>query len=84
MFWTYILKSEKTDNYYIGQTEDIDKRTESHNNSRVRSTKFGVPWKLVYKKEFIARTDAMKHEKYLKSFKKRKYLENLIANFIAG
>jgi len=79
MFWIYILKSRKTGCYYIGQTENIIKRLDEHNNRKSRFTKSGVPWELVHSEKFFTRAEVMKREKYLKSLKKRKAIENIIA-----
>ncbi len=76
MFTVYILYSEKFDRYYIGQTNDIEKRIIRHNSGNVISTKHYRPWKIVYTKEFTTRAEAMKEETRLKAFKNRVYLEN--------
>lgn len=38
-FYVYLLQSLKDDSYYIGQTDNIDKRLKKHNNKEVKSTK---------------------------------------------
>lgn len=81
MFWIYILKSLKSQKYYIGQTKDIRDRLVYHNKGKNRSTKSDRPWQLVYKERFSSRAEAIKRERYLKSLKKRIYLEKLIKNF---
>ena len=42
MFITYILKSEKTDRYYIGYTSDVEKRLTNHNSGKNKSTKIHI------------------------------------------
>lgn len=71
MFFTYILQSEVDGSFYIGQTNDVEKRLSRHNAGYNRSTKGKRPWKLVYYKSPVNRSEAMKLEKYLKSLKKR-------------
>ena len=73
-FFTYILFSEKTNKYYIGYTQDIDKRLERHNAGATPSTKPGRPWKLVYSEEFGSKTEAHKREVHLKRMKSRVYI----------
>ena len=46
-YYVYILESEVTGSFYIGQTQDIDARLEKHNKGYVKSTKAKRPWKLV-------------------------------------
>jgi putative endonuclease len=59
-YYTYILQSEINEQFYIGQTQYIDKRLLRRNSGSVPSTKRYRPWKLVYSKTFDSRTDAIK------------------------
>jgi len=78
-FYTYILKSSKTDKYYTGYSSDVESRIIKHNSGNSRSTKSGIPWKLVYFEEFEDKLSAIKRENDIKKRKSRKYIENLIA-----
>ena len=44
MFYVYINHSITFDKYYIGQTQDFNKRIDLHNNGLVKSTKPYIPW----------------------------------------
>ncbi|MDD5765678.1 MAG: GIY-YIG nuclease family protein [Candidatus Marinimicrobia bacterium] len=74
----YILYSKSKDRYYIGQTQDLANRLNEHNSGESKSTKTGVPWIVVYTKEFQTRSEAMIYENQLKSLKNRKIIEELI------
>ena len=74
----YILQSQSTGAYYVGQTNSLQERIASHNKGEVQSTRPGRPWKLVYSKEFAARSQAVSWERMVKSRKKRKFIEELI------
>lgn len=52
IYYVYILKSTKNNKFYIGQTGNIYKRFLRHNKGKVKSTKSGAPWKLVYSEEY--------------------------------
>lgn len=80
MYFVYILKSEKNNTYYTGQTIDITTRITLHNAGKVSSTKINCPYKLIYKEEFIDRSSAVKRERQIKSWKSRKAIEKLIEN----
>ncbi|MFA6456983.1 MAG: GIY-YIG nuclease family protein [Bacteroidota bacterium] len=67
MYFLYIIYSQSKDKYYIGQTIDLDSRFKRHNSKRVASTKFGVPWILVYCEQFQSRKEAVTREVFLKS-----------------
>tara|TARA_R110001599_G_scaffold35840_5_gene112993 strand:+ start:22134 stop:22307 length:174 start_codon:yes stop_codon:yes gene_type:complete len=56
--FVYILFSETRSRYYVGQTADIIKRLERHNQGRVKSTRLGIPWKLVLQLIVETRSEA--------------------------
>jgi len=58
MYYVYVLKSRKTKLLYIGYTIDLKRRFAQHNNCENRSTKSGVPWKLVYYECYLSNQDA--------------------------
>ena len=67
MFYVYILYSENFKRYYIGQTNDIGNRLQSHNSGYVVSTKPYLPWTLLCFLEKDTRSEAMILEKKLKN-----------------
>ena len=73
-YFVYILISEKDNKYYIGQTADIEKRLSEHNRGKVKSTRFRTPFKLAFSEERASRIEAIKREKYFKSYKNTKDL----------
>ena len=82
VFSVYIIKSSVTDQYYIGQTSDIDKRLLRHNSGYSKSTKAGKPWKLVYSENFDTRQQAMNREAELKKYKSRVMIEKIVGEHI--
>ncbi|MBN8707265.1 MAG: GIY-YIG nuclease family protein [Bacteroidetes bacterium] len=78
MFYTYVLKSVKTGKFYIGYSSDIAKRIEKHNNGKSRSTKSGIPWSLYYFESYETKTEAIRRELEMKSWKSHKKLEQLL------
>lgn len=79
MPYTYILKlnSDKF-SYYIGSCNNLEERLERHNQGRAKFTKQYRPVKLIYYEEFKTKSEAIKREKYLKSFKSKKVIEKLV------
>lgn len=71
----YILYSTLKDRYYIGHTEDLNRRLQEH---RTRRNLGAGDWQIKYFEEFNMRADAMKREKEIKNKKRRSYLELLI------
>ncbi len=78
MFYTYVLKSEKDGNLYIGWTNDLKNRLKEHNNGNVLSTKKRKPFQIVYYEACRSKEKAIRREKYLKSGFGRKFLKDRI------
>lgn len=76
--YVYILKSEVDGKLYIGNTCNIRSRILKHNNGRVKSTKWRRPLTLVHAEKLRNRKEAMQRERYLKSLKSHKYIEEHI------
>ncbi|NOY36399.1 MAG: GIY-YIG nuclease family protein, partial [Chlorobi bacterium] len=77
MFSVYILWSDKLSRFYIGQTDDLQKRVHRHNSGWELATKPGVPWKLVCSVEKRTRKEAMELERKLKNLSQKR-LRNFI------
>ncbi len=79
MFWLYILKNEETGRYYIGSTGDLDQRLNQHLIGKTRTTRILKTDKLVYTEKFETKSEVLKRERKLKSYKSKKYIEWLIS-----
>lgn len=84
MWYVYILLSTKTGRWYIGSTKDLRKRILSHNTGINKSTKHGVPWKLIYYEVGLNQKDTRAREKYLKSGMGRRFIKNRLKFFFAN
>ncbi len=83
-FITYIIESKNLNKFYIGYTEDIDKRLIKHNSGGSRWTRKGAPWKVIYAKEFEAKGEAIKYEHFLKNLKNKVFLKQIIAGWASS
>lgn len=81
MAYVYILKL-KDGKYYVGSCRNLKRRIKQHTNGEVRSTKFNLPFMLVYAKEYTDYPKALVGEFRIKLWKKRKSIENLYKNDI--
>jgi putative endonuclease len=77
-FFVYILESELDGSFYIGQTSNLENRLKGHNDGRNRSTKAKRPWKIVYFEKVNTRSEAIKLEQKIKSWKKRELIKRYI------
>ena len=78
MYYTYVLKSKKDNNVYIGFSCDLKKRLVEHNKGLVESTKSRRPLELIYYEACCDKEKAIKREKTLKTGFGRVYLKNRI------
>ena len=78
MFIVYILQSDSDSSYYIGQTENLDKRLQYHNDGKSRYTSKKMPWKVVYFEAYKTRKEAIARERFLKKQRNRSFYERLI------
>ena len=78
MYYTYILQSETTGRYYTGSTSDVENRVSEHNTGETKSTRSGIPWKVVYVETYPTRSEAERKERQIKARGARRYLEDII------
>ncbi|MBI4467106.1 MAG: GIY-YIG nuclease family protein [Acidobacteria bacterium] len=70
MAWfVYVLQSDRDARFYIGSTENLERRLAEHNRGKTRSLRHRHPLRLVYAERFDTSEEARKREKQLKSFK---------------
>ena len=81
-YYVYMIKTiggsySKT---YVGYTNNINDRVKKHNKSKGAKSTKGYKWKIIFKKKFLSKSNAMSYEYNLKKdYKKRKkILKNLI------
>ena len=79
VFYLYILQSESTRRFYIGQTQDVPERVAYHNANYSKSLKNRGPWRLVYTEQYKTRSEAVLGERQLKSWKDRRMIEKLFS-----
>jgi len=80
-FFTYIIQSKLDKSFYIGFTQDLQKRLEFHNSGQSKYTAKKKPWKIVYYEKFEDKAYAIKREKFLKSQRNKVFYLKLIKNF---
>ena len=74
LYFTYVLLSLKNGDLYVGSTGDVDNRLKKHNTGKVRSTKTNRPWRLLEYYTFNARSEAVRHEHFLKSHQQKELI----------
>jgi putative endonuclease len=70
-YYTYIIRSLKDKNFYVGHTsKDPKERLKEHSWKSVFSTKHRVPFEFIHAEEFKSRAEAIKEERLFKSKKR--------------
>jgi putative endonuclease len=78
-FHLYILQSETSSRYYIGQTQNLSSRVAYHNANYSKSLRNRGPWKLVYSEAFATRSEAVRRERQIKSWKDHNMIKRLVS-----
>ncbi len=73
--YVYVLRSKKDGRFYVGMSNDVDRRVKEHNAGKTKSTKGYVPWELFFFEGYTNRTDARVREKYLKGGSGKEYIK---------
>ena len=75
MMYVYVLRSEKDGRFYVGMTDNLERRLKEHNSGKTKSTKGYRPWNLFFYEEYPSRTEARQREKYLKGGSGKEYIK---------
>ena len=84
MFYTYVLHSKKDDQMYYGYTKDLAQRFEEHKKGGVESTRNRRPLVLVYYEACRNEKDALRRERYFKTYRGRQFLSGRLKSYFTG
>ncbi len=82
IYWVYVLRSLKDNNFYTGFTDNLERRIIEHNQGLQESTKRRIPFELIYYEYCLNKDDAIAREKYLKSGLGKRYIKSRLRNFL--
>lgn len=81
MFYVYVIYNRKNGKIYIGQTVNLEERIKLHKEKCFMNSytaRFDGGWELIYREESDNRSEALKREKQLKSFRGREFIKSHI------
>jgi len=81
-YFIYILKSQTAGKYYIGSSENPERRLQFHNTMEKGFTSRYRPWEIVFCQQFESKTEAQSAERKIKFWKSKKMVERLISGEI--
>ena len=74
MYFVYILYSKKVNRFYIGYTENLQRRITEHKRGNTWTTSRLPESKLIFCEHFVSKSDALRREKYFKTTKGKRSL----------
>ena len=82
MYYIYAIYNKQCDQYYIGQTFNLSDRLLDHNQHAFKgyTSRFEGEWKLFYCEKVATRSEALKRERQLKSFRGREFIKKYVPN----
>ena len=80
-YYTYIIESSVNKKWYIGHTNDIERRLPEHNSGQNKSTKGKGPWRLIFLSSFNNNLDANKFELKLKKIRNKDFIKTEYSEF---
>ena len=66
MYFVYIIQSNANQKWYVGTSEDPERRLLEHNAGKTKSTKGYIPYQLIYKEAYATKREARKREILIK------------------
>jgi putative endonuclease len=82
--YVYVLLGRRDRAFYVGFTEDLRRRLAQHNAGQVDSTRARAPLDLIYYEASLAKQDATRREKYLKSAWGKRFLKSRLRSYLTG
>ena len=61
-FYVYMILASDSSVSYVGYTNNLNKRIDFHNSGKGAKFTRGRKWKLIYKKSYSSKIEAMKNE----------------------
>ncbi len=80
-YYTYIIESKINGRWYIGHTNNLQRRSEEHNSGENKSNKAKGPWKIIFLREFNSNLDANKFELKLKKLRNKNFIRKDYSEF---
>ncbi len=80
-YYVYILLSLKDNHFYIGFTDNLERRLKEHEQGKNISTSKRLPIKLIFFEGHLFKEDALRRESYFKTTKGKTTLKQMLTEF---
>ncbi len=82
-YYTYVLLSKADNNFYIGFTNDLDRRVKQHQSGQNISMSKRLPVELIYFEGHRSKEDALRRESYFKTTKGKITIKQILRTSLA-
>ena len=84
MYYVYVLQSLRDLKFYVGFTKDLKLRFDKHQEGCVESTRNRRPLRLIYYEASLNNGDALRREKYLKTYHGKLFIHKRLKSYLTG
>ncbi len=84
MYYTYVLQSEVDGQFYAGYIKDLKLRFDQHKQGQVESTRDRRPLHLIYYEACLKQGDAIRRERYFKTYNGKRFLHKRLKSYLTG
>ncbi len=86
MYFVYVLENSEDKSWYIGFTDNVERRVREHDNKAggKHTRRKAGKWEIIYYEAYIDKRDALGREKFLKGGSGRKFLKRQLTHFLGS
>ena len=77
-YFSYVIFSAESGQFYYGYFEDLDKILSMHNNNQIDVTKGKGPWAIVYSESYDTRLRAIRQSRFYRTAKGQYFLKKIL------
>jgi putative endonuclease len=77
-FYSYVIYSKESGNFYYGYFDDLEKVMEMHNADQILPTKGKGPWVLLFSESYDNRMRAIRQSSFYRSVKGQRFLRHML------
>jgi putative endonuclease len=77
-YFSYVIYSPETGQFYYGYFEDLEKVLEMHNSDQIAPTKGKGPWVMMFSESYDTRVRAIRQSRFYRSVKGQRFIKKML------
>jgi putative endonuclease len=77
-FFSYVIYSPESGQFYYGYFDDLEKALEMHNTDQIPPTKGNGPFVLMFSETFDTRLRAIRQSRFYRSVKGQRFIKKML------